>query len=240
MDARAGRPHHRLRGTALLAGGRRRARLLGAASMSAAAGAVRPVLRADHLEGHPRPAGRRRPREAHGVAPTRQERDVRDQRGRRRRRHGHNRAGGRRPTGRRRARAAGTAIVWMLLRLRRTEDPAVEQVAIGTAARAGNALLITIIAWLLLSAQGAHHGPGLDVRARPDRSPPWGSSRSRCTPTSARSPTRRRRQPAVARGSCGVPDVLAEVRQRVRGRVGGRPGLRDPRVHSACPRGGIP
>ena len=51
--------------------------------------------------------------------------------------------------------AAGTAIVWMLVRLRRTEDPALEQVAIGTAARAGNAMLITIIAWLLLLGQDA-------------------------------------------------------------------------------------
>jgi 4-hydroxybenzoate polyprenyltransferase len=51
--------------------------------------------------------------------------------------------------------AAGIAIVWMLVRLRRTEDPALEQVAIGTAARAGNAMLITIIAWLLLLGRHA-------------------------------------------------------------------------------------
>jgi hypothetical protein len=51
--------------------------------------------------------------------------------------------------------AAGTAIVWMLLRLCGTEEPALEQVAIGTAARAGNAMLITIIAWLLLLGQHA-------------------------------------------------------------------------------------
>ncbi len=50
---------------------------------------------------------------------------------------------------------AGAAIVWMLLRLRRTTDPTLEQVAIGTAARAGNAMLIVIIGWLLLQAQGA-------------------------------------------------------------------------------------
>jgi 4-hydroxybenzoate polyprenyltransferase len=51
--------------------------------------------------------------------------------------------------------AAGAAIVWMLERLRRTDDPALEQVAIGTAARAGNAMLITIVAWLLLLGQHA-------------------------------------------------------------------------------------
>jgi 4-hydroxybenzoate polyprenyltransferase len=50
---------------------------------------------------------------------------------------------------------AGAAIVWMLVRLRATTDPTLEQVAIGTAARAGNAMLITIVAWLLLQAQGA-------------------------------------------------------------------------------------
>lgn len=47
------------------------------------------------------------------------------------------------------------AIVWMLTRLRVTTDPTAELVTIGTAARAGNALLIAVIAWLLLSAQGA-------------------------------------------------------------------------------------
>jgi 4-hydroxybenzoate polyprenyltransferase len=46
------------------------------------------------------------------------------------------------------------AIVWMLIRLRRTTDRTVELVAIGTAARAGNGLLIAVVAWLLLSAQG--------------------------------------------------------------------------------------
>jgi len=50
------------------------------------------------------------------------------------------------------------AIVWMLVRLRRTADPRLELVTIGTAARAGNTLLITVVAWLLLSAQGADHG----------------------------------------------------------------------------------
>jgi 4-hydroxybenzoate polyprenyltransferase len=47
------------------------------------------------------------------------------------------------------------AIVWMLARLRATTDQTAELVTIGTAARAGNALLIAVIAWLLLSAQGA-------------------------------------------------------------------------------------
>lgn len=49
----------------------------------------------------------------------------------------------------------GCAIVWMLGRLRATTEPTAELVAIGTAARAGNALLISVIAWLLLSAEGA-------------------------------------------------------------------------------------
>jgi len=49
----------------------------------------------------------------------------------------------------------GAAIVWMLTRLRTTTDPTAELVTIGSAARAGNALLIAVIAWLLLSAQGA-------------------------------------------------------------------------------------
>ena len=49
----------------------------------------------------------------------------------------------------------GAAIAWMLLRLRRTSDPTGELVTIGTAARAGNALLIAVLAWLLLSSQGA-------------------------------------------------------------------------------------
>ena len=50
------------------------------------------------------------------------------------------------------------AIVWMLARLRRTTDPVREQVTIGTAARAGNAALMAIVAWLLLSSQGAPSG----------------------------------------------------------------------------------
>src|SRR3954468_741951 len=49
----------------------------------------------------------------------------------------------------------GVAIVWMLTRLRVTTDGTAELVTIGTAARAGNALLIAVVAWLLLSAQGA-------------------------------------------------------------------------------------
>jgi 4-hydroxybenzoate polyprenyltransferase len=47
------------------------------------------------------------------------------------------------------------AIVWMLARLRVTTDPTAELVTIGTAARAGNAVLVAVIAWLLLSAQDA-------------------------------------------------------------------------------------
>jgi 4-hydroxybenzoate polyprenyltransferase len=46
-------------------------------------------------------------------------------------------------------------VVWMLLRLRGSSDPRLEQVAIGTAARAGNALVIAILAWLVLTAGGA-------------------------------------------------------------------------------------
>ena len=49
----------------------------------------------------------------------------------------------------------GLAVVWMLTRLRVTTDATAELVTIGTAARAGNALLIAVITWLLLSAQGA-------------------------------------------------------------------------------------
>jgi 4-hydroxybenzoate polyprenyltransferase len=49
----------------------------------------------------------------------------------------------------------GGAIVWMLLRLRTTVDPVRELVTIGTAAKAGNAALIAVIAWLLLARQGA-------------------------------------------------------------------------------------
>jgi 4-hydroxybenzoate polyprenyltransferase len=46
------------------------------------------------------------------------------------------------------------AIVWMLARLRGTSDTTAELVTIGTAARAGNALLIAVLTWLLLSTQG--------------------------------------------------------------------------------------
>jgi 4-hydroxybenzoate polyprenyltransferase len=46
------------------------------------------------------------------------------------------------------------AIVWMLVRLRGTRELPRELVTIGTAAKAGNLLLVTVIAWLLLSAQG--------------------------------------------------------------------------------------
>ncbi len=49
----------------------------------------------------------------------------------------------------------GAAILWMLMRLRVTTDRTGELVTIGTAARAGNALLIAVVASLLLSAQGA-------------------------------------------------------------------------------------
>jgi 4-hydroxybenzoate polyprenyltransferase len=47
------------------------------------------------------------------------------------------------------------AVVWMLLRLRRVEDLRAELVTIGTAAKAGNVILISVVAWLLLTAQGA-------------------------------------------------------------------------------------
>jgi 4-hydroxybenzoate polyprenyltransferase len=47
------------------------------------------------------------------------------------------------------------AIVWMLLRLRRIADPTVELVTIGTAARAGNLLLVTVLASLLLAGRAA-------------------------------------------------------------------------------------
>jgi 4-hydroxybenzoate polyprenyltransferase len=78
----------------------------------------------------------------------------------------------------------GVAILWMLARLRTTSDPTAELVTIGTAARAGNALLIAVIAWLLLSAQGAPPGQAslvvatltvvaavgfLDLALRPER-----------------------------------------------------------------------
>jgi 4-hydroxybenzoate polyprenyltransferase len=49
----------------------------------------------------------------------------------------------------------GLGIEWMLLRLAHTHDARLEQVAIGTAARAGNGLLISMLAWMLLRADGA-------------------------------------------------------------------------------------
>ena len=51
--------------------------------------------------------------------------------------------------------SCGLGIEWMLLRLARTDDERAEQVAIGTAARAGNGLLLAILALLILRAQGA-------------------------------------------------------------------------------------
>jgi 4-hydroxybenzoate polyprenyltransferase len=78
----------------------------------------------------------------------------------------------------------GVAIVWMLARLRVTADPTAELVTIGTAARAGNTLLITVITWLLFSAQDAPAAQAslvvvtltavaavgfLDLALRPDR-----------------------------------------------------------------------
>jgi hypothetical protein len=78
----------------------------------------------------------------------------------------------------------GLAIVWMLARLRVTADAKAELVTIGTAARAGNALLIAVLAWLLLSAQDAPAAQAslvavtltavaaigfLDLALRPDR-----------------------------------------------------------------------
>jgi 4-hydroxybenzoate polyprenyltransferase len=47
------------------------------------------------------------------------------------------------------------AAVWMLLRLRRSDDRRAEQVAIGIGARVGNGLLLTTLAWLMLDARGA-------------------------------------------------------------------------------------
>jgi len=44
---------------------------------------------------------------------------------------------------------------WMLLRLRRTSDPRLEQVAIGSGARMGNGLLVCVLAWLVLAGEGA-------------------------------------------------------------------------------------
>jgi 4-hydroxybenzoate polyprenyltransferase len=51
--------------------------------------------------------------------------------------------------------SCGLGIEWMLLRLARTDDERAEQVAIGIAARAGNGLLLAILALLILRAQGA-------------------------------------------------------------------------------------
>jgi chlorophyll/bacteriochlorophyll a synthase len=49
------------------------------------------------------------------------------------------------------------AIEWMLWRLRAAADPRSEQIAIGLAARAGNCLLLSLLAILLLRAEGAAH-----------------------------------------------------------------------------------
>lgn len=49
----------------------------------------------------------------------------------------------------------GIGIEWMLIRLANTDDPRLEQVAIGIAARAGNGLLVLALAFLLLQADGA-------------------------------------------------------------------------------------
>ncbi|TMK18454.1 MAG: hypothetical protein E6G65_12185 [Actinobacteria bacterium] len=51
--------------------------------------------------------------------------------------------------------SCGLGIEWMLLRLARTDDERAEQVAIGIAARAGNGLLLAILALLILRARGA-------------------------------------------------------------------------------------
>jgi len=47
------------------------------------------------------------------------------------------------------------AVALQLRRLYRASDPRGEQVAIGLAARMGNELLVTVLAWLLMRAQGA-------------------------------------------------------------------------------------
>ena len=47
------------------------------------------------------------------------------------------------------------AIGWMLLALRRAEDARAEQVAIGIGARTGNGLLLCVLAWLVVHAEGA-------------------------------------------------------------------------------------
>jgi hypothetical protein len=51
----------------------------------------------------------------------------------------------------------------MLLRLARTDDERAEQVAIGVAARAGDGLLLAILALLILRAQGADERPFVTV-----------------------------------------------------------------------------
>jgi 4-hydroxybenzoate polyprenyltransferase len=51
--------------------------------------------------------------------------------------------------------ACGLGIEWMLLRLARVEDERSEQVSIGLAARAGNGLLVSTLALLLLRGAGA-------------------------------------------------------------------------------------
>ena len=48
------------------------------------------------------------------------------------------------------------AAVWFQLwTLQRTDDPRDEQVTIGIAARAGNGMLVTVLAWLALTSAGA-------------------------------------------------------------------------------------
>lgn len=47
------------------------------------------------------------------------------------------------------------AIAWMLLALLRAEDTRAEQVAIGIGARTGNGLLLCVLAWLVVRANGA-------------------------------------------------------------------------------------
>jgi 4-hydroxybenzoate polyprenyltransferase len=51
--------------------------------------------------------------------------------------------------------ACSAGIEWMLVRLARTEDERSEQVTIGIAARAGNGLLLAILAILVLRSEGA-------------------------------------------------------------------------------------
>ena len=47
------------------------------------------------------------------------------------------------------------AIAWMLRALRNADDPHAEQVAIGIGARTGNGLLLCVLAWLTVRANGA-------------------------------------------------------------------------------------